>query len=486
MIARFGISLTVGAFVTTFIIRSLSVKDYGIYTVLYSMIHYVSVIGSFGIPEVFRRFIPEAMQKKDYSLLRRLVLRGLILRVLLSVLTVGLMLLLHGPIGRLLKLENFLNYFSIFAFGIVLSLEAGLMTNVLHSLFLHKYSVIASTLHTIFRGASIYVLLKLDWGIQGILWAEVASWGMWTLLQVFFYYSKFLKRQPKTGTKTPFPMCRFFRYGGLSSLNELGSSVLSVSTDFFVITAFLGPAAVALYAFANRVIQIFANCMPHVMLIDVIRPTFFAKYAESGDKKHLAGMFNLLVKLSAFFVFPLAGGMYVLGGKMIAVVFKPEYMAAKPILWIMITLSAIGIFIHPTGLVLQAIEKVQIILYSKIFAVFNLIVELMVIRRFGVMSVVVVTCSAVLMKNVFCYYHMKRCTGIGVQWRALSIIGFNSGVMSLFLWALRPLVDSVFTLAMVSAGGIICYLFASFANKAFTAAERGSLNGVARYPVFVF
>jgi O-antigen/teichoic acid export membrane protein len=251
----------VGAFVTVFIIRNLSVKDYGVYTVLYSMIAYVSVIASFGIPSVFQRFIPEALQKKEYSLIKILVFRGLMLRILLSAITVCVILLFHGPIGRLFKIEGFLGYFSIFAWGIVLYLEAVLLANVLHSLFLHKYSVIASTIYTIFRGISVFVLLNFGLGIKGVLLAEVAAWALWTFLQYYFYYINFA--QPHTSSeKSQLPLWRFFRYGGLSSLNELGSSVLGTSTDFFVITAFLGPGAVAFYAFADRIIKMFVSCMP--------------------------------------------------------------------------------------------------------------------------------------------------------------------------------------------------------------------------------
>lgn len=485
MVARLGISLTVGALITTFIIRSLSVEDYGVYTVLYSMIGYVSVIASFGIPEVFRRFIPEALQKKDYSLIKRLVFHGIKLRLLLSIVTVGVILLLNGPIGRLLKLDDFLNYFYIFAFSIILALEAGLMTNVLHSLFLHKYSVIASTVYILFRGVFVFALLKFGWGIRGLLVAEVAAWALWTALQWFFYYARFSRIHP-TEEKTPLPLRRYFRYGGLSSLNELGSTVLGVSTDFFIITFFLGPGAVALYAFASRVIQMFVSCLPHVVLIDVIRPTFFTKYAESGNKQHLSDMFNLLVKIGAFCVFPLTTGMLVLGDKMIAIVFKPDYLPAEHILWIIILFTAINIFANPTGLVLQALEQVQINLYSKVFAVYNLVVEIIVIQHFGVMGVVLVTCSAGLMKNMFCYYYAKKYGSLSTNWNGLFKIAVNAVIMASVLWFLRPLVNSLFSLAIVATAGVLVFMLVSLANKAFSAQERDWINRIAPKSVFAF
>lgn len=485
MIVRLGISLTVGVLVTTFIIRSLSLEEYGIYNVLYSLIGYISVIGSFGIPEVFRRFIPEAFQKKDYSLLKQLVWRGLLLRLLLSSLIVVTIFLFHGPIGSLLKLESFFDYYIIFSFGIVIVLETTLLNSVLHSLFLHKYSVIASTLYTVFRGTCVFVLLKLGWGIYGVLVAEVIAWGVWAALQLFFYYIKFVKIYPSEKS-TFFPLRRYFRYGGFSSLNQLGSSVLGVSTDFFIITAFLGPGAVALYAFADRVIRLITNCMPHVFLIDVIRPTFFTQYAESKNKQHLSDMFNLLVKIGAFCVFPLAAGIFVLGDKMISCVFKPDYLPAMYIMWILIVFTGINVFATPATLVLQAIEEVQILFYSKVFAIYNLLAAFLVIQWYGVMGVVLVTCSANAMKNMFLYYYAKKFCGLRLDWRGLKVIAFNSMVMTIACFSMRDFVDGIVTLGFSAMAGVIVFLVCSWKNQAFSAQERRWINQVAPRPLFVF
>ena len=485
MIARLAVSMTVGVFVTTYIIRSLSVEDYGIYTVLYSFIGYVGVIGSFGVPEVFRRFIPEALQKKQYGLLKQLVFRGLVLRLLLSAATVGVILALQGPVGRLLKLENFLDYFSIFAFGIVLSLEASLLTSVLHSLFLHKYSVIAGTIHTVFRGACVFVLLQMGWGIRGVLWAEVIAWGLWVALLARFYYWNFSRQHP-TKEQARLPLRRYFRFGGFAAFNKAGESLLGVSTDFFVITAFLGPGAVALYAFANRVLRMLTRCLPQNILLDVIRPTFYANYARRGSSQDLRDMFNLLVKIGAFFTFPLAAGILSLGDQMIVHVFKPEYLEAKPILWILTATLAIGIFTAPTGFVLLAIEKPQIGFYSKVFAIYNLIAELLVIQGFGVMGVVLVTCSAIVMKNLFIYCFARRFVGLRIDWRGLLSIAVNATLMGVILVILRPFVTGILSLAIVAAAGGCGYLICGWVNKAFTPRERGWVNRVAPRPVFVF
>ena len=223
-----------------------------------------------------------------------------------------------------------------------------------------------------------------------------------------------------------------------------------------------------------------------MLLIDVIRPTFFSKYVESGSKEHLQEMFNLLLKIGAFSVFPLAAGIFVLGDKMIIHVFKPDYLPAIHILWVLAAFTAVNIFFQVTGLVLKALEQIQDLVYSKLFGVYNLIAALLVVQRFGVMGVVLVTCSAVLMKNAFLYFRMIHHVPISVDWTGLLAIFINASLMALVLLPLRQFAESIVSLAMIALLGVGIYLLMSWLNKSFSAKERGWINQVAPKPVFVF
>jgi O-antigen/teichoic acid export membrane protein len=197
-------------------------------------------------------------------------------------------------------------------------------------------------------------------------------------------------------------------------------------------------------------------------------------------------MFNLLVKIGAFCVFPLAAGMFVLGDKMITIVFKPEYIAAKPILWIIMIFTAVNVFAQPTGLVLKALEKVQIILFSRVFAIYNLIVELLVIQWFGVIGVVLVTCSAIFMVNVFEYHFAKKYAGLYVDWHGLMAISINATVMAICLWPVRNVPTGFLSLILVVSVGLVVYLLCSRLNRAFNHQERSWINRVMPRPAFIF
>jgi O-antigen/teichoic acid export membrane protein len=485
MALRFIISITLGIFVTTYIIRSLPVMDYGVYNILYSMIVYISVISSMGIPAVMQRYIPEAFQQKDYGLVKTIIIQGGLLRFFFSLVTIGIILLFNEPIGQLLKLDNFFSYFSIFSIGIIFYIESQVLNHVLNSLFLHKYNVISSTLYTLTRGLVIFIVFKSNSGVYGLIVAEVIAWAAWTAYQSYFYYKNFVLLH-KTTPKSSIPVKRYFRYGGFSLFSDIGSTALGTSTDFLIITAFLGPEAVALYAFSDRLIKMLVRCLPHMVLKDVIRPVFFTKYSQNNDQKHLEGMFNMLLKIAAFGVLPLIVALIVLGEKIIAIVFKAEYLQSMPFLTALGIFTMLDIFFQPLGLTIKALEKVEYSFYSKIFAIYNIIGALVVVQYFGVMGVILVTCSAVLMKNMYLFYAIRLYVSLKIDWKGLATIGINTTVMAAGLLLLASYVNDLLSLMVVSIAGSLIYLLLSFVNKAFWPNERKILNNLLPKPIFVF
>lgn len=480
-IVRLVTSLVIGFFVTTLIVRKLSVEEFGVYSVLFSLIGLVGAIASFGIQDVFRRFLPESLQNHNFGLIKHIVNYGLIIRLLLSVAVVVFIMLFSSDVGRILKVENFSSYFAVFGIAIIAYLESGLLTTALNSIFLHKYSAIANLVYVFFRAGLAFFVLDAGYGVSGLLWVEAISWTFWAVVQWFFYYGFFAAKHSSV-INEKIPVKRFAKYGGMSSLNDIGSNVLGVSTDFLIITAYLGPAAVALYAFSDRVIKMITNMLPHVVLADVIRPSFFSRYAQSGDVKDIEKMFNLVLKISAITIVPIVFVIFALSETFISIVFKSEYIDAGSILSLLAVFSAINIFAYPTGLVLQTFEKVNIILYSKIFAVANILISIAVVKQYGVIGVVLSTCFCTFFKNYYCYYYMKKVCEINVSWMSIFKIVINSLLLFISLLLLKDFISDIFSLAAAVLITGIIYYFATRFNSPFSSDERKFINRVTPIP----
>jgi len=333
--------------VTVYVIRILSVGDYGIYNILLAVMGYIGLFSSLGLSNVFKRYIPEFYQKNDLGAISKLVFEGFLLRLVIAVLFVIIAILSSQFLGKIFKISEFAWYFKIFLFAILFSLEANLLANVLTSLFLHKYFIISQAIYTFARAIILFYLLQAGQGLNGLLTTEAISFCLLLILYMSFYDRKFRKNKAipfRKLKKGNFPYKRLARFGLFSYLSEGGVQILDTSTDFFVISAFLNPYQVGLYAFANKVAQLATKWMPHKLLFDVIEPAFMTKYSISEDKIQLNRMFGLLMKILAFCYFPLIAGIIALGDKIIIYIFDPAYISAISVLVIIAIFTGINFF----------------------------------------------------------------------------------------------------------------------------------------------
>jgi len=337
---------------------------------------------------------------------------------------------------------------------------------------------------TIVRAGLIYFFLERDPGIKGLLLAETFYYGLLFLVQLIFYYSNFSSHHPAAAKNLP--LKRLLRYSGFSYLDEIGWTILDVKTDFFVISAFLGPTMVGLYGFANQFMESVSKVLPFKILRPLIRSVFFLKFSENGDKQQLNRHFNFLVKIIAFISFPFFMSVIVFGDKMIVHLFDVKYLPALNLLWIFAGFMMIVSFQLPLQLVVQAVEKVEINFYSNIFSLYNLIGDLLVVQAFGVMGVAIVTCTARLFQFMFVWHRIRKFVPLTFDLKSLLKILINSIIMMIVLFLVRNLISNVVTLIAFWSLGWITYFVLSFFNRSFFVEERDVINKLLPRPIFVF
>lgn len=94
-------------------------------------------------------------------------------------------------------------------------------------------------------------------------------------------------------------------------------------------------------------------------------------------------------------------------------------------------------------MIAQLREKADIILYSKIFAAYNLIADIILIKMFGIWGAVIATGTATLGKNLFVWYFVKSETSFkGMEGFFAKIITFWVTILFVVLGT-----DSLITLS---------------------------------------
>ncbi|MFZ5518013.1 MAG: lipopolysaccharide biosynthesis protein [Candidatus Zhuqueibacterota bacterium] len=470
--------------ITIYVVKKLSVQEYGIYNLLYAIIGYLTLLTSMGILNILQRFVPEYNKKSEYSVVKRLVRSSLFIRLLLSIVFILIIVLLGPNINHLLKVDTIDYYIRFFSLGIILFLLIQVLEVSLGSLLLNKYILISYFITTLIRGALVYLLLDQNYGIMGLLIAETVFYSLLAVLLFASYYLGFARKKSSVHSDLPFK--RLLRYGGFSYFDEVGETILDVKTDFFVISTFLGPTMVGLYAFADKIMEMVSKILPFKLLKSLIRPVFFSKFAETDGRETLNTHFNFLVKFIAFFAFPVFLGIIVLGDKIIVFLFDEKYLSALKILWVMAGFMMINSFQFPLQLVVQAKEKVEISFISKIFSIYNLVGDILVVRPFGIMGVGLVTCSARLFQNLFVFFRIKKIALLKIEFSPLFKIFINSLATMLVLFLLRNWITNATLLILILIGGGVVYLFFSIINKSFFPEEREKINNMLPRPIFLF
>lgn len=478
------ITPAINLIITIYIVRKLSIIDYGIYNLLYAIIGYLTLFSSVGLLNVFQRYIPEYFTQKYYSKVKRLVNWGLAIRLSITIVILFIILFAGNALNSLFKTENLNLYIQIFLIGIILFLEIQIIEITLSSLLLNKAIMISYLFATVIKGGIIYLFLESNYGLKGLLFAETIYFGILFLLQFFFYYTGFAKKHPSS--KQALPIKRMARYSGFSYLDEIGWTILDVKTDFFIISSFLGPAMVGLYAFANQIIEIISKVLPFKIMGSLIRTVFFSNFARNGEISQLMKHYNFLNKIIAFIALPIFLIVLVYGDKIIIHLFDPKYLPALKTLWIFAGFTTIISFQFPLQLLIQALEKVEILFYAKIFSIYNLIGDILIVPIYGILGVAVITCTARLFQLIFAFYKIRGIVNLKVELKSLLKISFNALLMLLGLFALKSFIGSAFSLICFSMLGLVFYLLMSYLNKSFFNDERDFINRLLPRPLFVF
>ena len=99
--------------ITVYLVRRLSVGEYGIYNVMLASMMYIGLFSSLGLLNVFQRYIPEFRERRETSNLKTLVGQGLLWRLVLSGVIIVCVILFSDQIGKLLKIGAYIEYFQI-------------------------------------------------------------------------------------------------------------------------------------------------------------------------------------------------------------------------------------------------------------------------------------------------------------------------------------------------------------------------------------
>jgi O-antigen/teichoic acid export membrane protein len=139
-------------------------------------------------------------------------------------------------------------------------------------------------------------------------------------------------------------------------------------------------------------------------------------------------------------------------------------------------------------LICEVLEKKEIVLRASVFALYNLVMDIILIPIYGIMGAAVATGSASVFLYLYVWatfrYSLKM--DIGFPFAAGTRILVNTAVMAVITALFLRYVDSAVMVIAAAVLGAVVYVISSYFNKAFSEDERRLINENLGRQWFVF
>ena len=391
------------------LVRGMTKEDFGVFNLLYAFIPFVSTLGSLGLEQTLRRFQPEYLRAGNMPAAAWLLRFVASARFGTNVILLSVVLLCWNQVAPLFKLTPYRAEFLLLGLLVVLQLQARVLELALASHMLQRYSV-----------GSMAVLAVVKLLVYCLLWwqdaltvdrALMADAAAFAVAYAFMLAAYRRHCAPGTVVKQYQPerleRRRMLRYAAFNNFNDVGTLFLDRKLDSFFIAAMIDSVSVGIYAFYGRLSEMAMNLQPTTLFDNVLQPMFFAVNAESAEHR-LPQYFSLLLNLNLVLLWPVLAFSLVYHAEIVLGVFGGKFVEDSWLLPLIIVFEFMNAFERPTWLVAQYKEKVDIILYSKIFGIYNVIALLTLIPIFGVFGAALASGSAQAMKNGFIWWHVRQ------------------------------------------------------------------------------
>lgn len=417
---------------TVLLVRTLSQEAFGIYSILYAVIPMLNIVGSFGLQEVLQRFLPEYYTKNEFRLAAKLVFRVFFLRTIVSIAVILAIFMYWDVLSGLIKIQDYKNYFAIFCVGIIAYQQWGILTATVEAHFLHKFAFYIQIAVVTARAAAYLVCFLNGLGLLEIVIIDTVVY----LVLAASFWGLYARAVPRDGGKQSLfgsaDRRRIMRYALFNNFNSIGVRFMDNGTSYLIVAYYMSPTQVAIYAFCNQLANRFARISPVNYLASVVRPAFFSLGIES-EQDRIVAMMRFLMKCILWFYVPVFCFALLAGESFIAIIFG-KYQEHASLFAACIVVAAVGALGFPVSMAAQLRERVDIILYSKIFGLLSLGASVLAVPHYGIWGAVYAVGAGHLLKNFFIAWYVRDLVPvleIGRSW--LRAILFWGGITAGFM-----------------------------------------------------
>lgn len=479
-----------GALTSIYIIRELAVEDFGIYSFIVGLITMAQFVTSLGLAPTIQRYLPEYREKENNYFQKRIVSISMLMRLLAGLAFVSVILVANNWIINIFNLPfSSQKFFPLIALIILLVLESNLLGNAaLVALFENKYWNFSRTTYTCLKFILFYLSLSMGYGILGLIWC-------WLIVEVVLFALFFIKAYKvifslpiKKEDIQPLPIRRFINFGKYLVLQQSTWFFRDQATDVLLISYFIGMHDVGLYSFAFGIPLMLMSFSPGSKLRAIFTPLLVHRYTKTNNLNELSYFFELVNKVIFFSMMPIFIILMILSDKVVLYIFNPEYLTVTNLLILSLGFIMIQQFAYAFTSIFYTLEKTKILFVGSLGAIYNLIMDLILIPPLGILGAILATGSAGVILLVYYYFALRKERIIELKYplRAFARFSVNTVITAVIVFLLKGFINNILSLICVLTIAGIVYLVLSYLNKGFSERDRKIFNDAIGKDIFVF
>lgn len=476
-----GINMATGFALSVILVRSLTQEEFGTYRLIGSVILVGTYICSLGLESTLLRFAAEFITLGSWRRLKALIKWFMGMR--------WLALLLFCLVLFCFK-ESISHFFNFPEQLIKLLPFVGLILFVQGTNSLWGTAFLSARLEQVKDSINqIAVSLLKLFGFVAVLWMGYGISGIVGVLFTvplfsFLYYSfvnyRWLKSEQvqqfnennKIGITSYRKRIKRFAFFNFFAINV--NIFKDISIDNFIISHYLGVKEVALYGLASMLVLFVGRFNPASVLRGVLNPIFVSRYTEKGDLNELVWANTFLLKIIIISTLPLYLLLIILGDKIIGIVYSLDYLSAFPAL---VLLCCFFFFIglcYPFNVLMNTLEKNELFLITGVFSVYNLMMDIILVPKYGINGAAIATGSAGLFQFFFYWFAFKWYVKLNITfpWKALAQTIGNCIAMAVFVILIKPHIENVVLLIITAGCSGLIYLGFLYINNVFDSQEK--------------
>lgn len=393
----------VGFLLTPYILNQIGVKRFGIWSVVFLIIGYFSVL-DFGVRVALSKYISEHYVKGDYKKINEIVNTGLAFCFFLGIAILLLFLAFYKHIISFLNIPGELMSESFFVFKVAIAIFV--LSNIFmvyHALLdglqkmdvRNKIAIVSSVPYAI----GTILFLQLGYGLRGLMINNAIVCFLTFCMSVVWSYRIFphLNFNPLLSKKASLRL--LYKFGVRTQASKV-AWLVNTNTDKIWISHFLNLNLVTFYELGNRIVQT-VRSLP-MLLLPALMPAASAAHAED-NKRFLQKLSLQGEKYLALIVIPL-GTFISINAPLILMVWLGGL--AKPQSVVVIQILTFGYFFNllfgVKTQICDGIGKPEYTMKSSILiAIMNIILSVILIMWIGFIGTLIATSFTSIIGTIY-------------------------------------------------------------------------------------